>query len=313
MMKKGIFKQLRDFFNLIRPYRGLFWLNTLLNGIAILLLNFVSAQAFKTIIDQIKKEIAIKALLIQIFVYLGLIIIAVCLFVLTFYLFLKLAARIDTHLRHLFYSKVLYLPLKTREDLHSGELQSRFNNDIRTVSRSVKLDTYYLSGLLINGIGSSVLIFFFDKRLMLCVLAVGVIGFLVNTLFIQPLRRRAGEIQKQAGDVNRIYNENIRGYETIKLFNLQITVQKRFTDEINRLKKHEYKILKVELVQGGINHLLSYINRFAVLGLSIYFFLNQSISVGTVIAVMHLAGAVTEMFVFTGRALGNFQRSFAIT
>ena len=137
--------------------------------------------------------------------------------------------------------KIEKIPVKTVDTTPNGEIISRMTNDVSIMGGSV----HDIFGVIINGVIRlvviSVIIFFENYLLALAVVVFVPISIILSGILASKSEKHFDEARKVNGEVYALCEENLTGFDTVKVFSLEEHQNKRYeqliTDDMQRCKK----------------------------------------------------------------------------
>lgn len=187
------------------------------------------------------------------------------------------------NMRRDLFNHIQGLPLEFFDKRKTGEIMSRFTNDISRVSDLVSSNFPTLISSIIQAVMTITIMIIFSWKLTLTITVAIVLMFAVVmgiTSKCSPLFKAQ---QKAVGEVNGYTEEYIKGIKVVKLFCYEETTKKTF----NELNENYRKIgVKANIIGGFMAPLMSMITRVnyaivVVLGATLV--LNGEMSVATLI------------------------------
>ncbi len=180
--------------------------------------------------------------------------------------------------------KIEKIPVKTVDTTPNGEIISRMTNDVSIMGGSV----HDIFGVIINGVIRlvviSVIIFFENYLLALAVVVFVPISIILSGILASKSEKHFDEARKVNGEVYALCEENLTGFDTVKVFSLEEHQNKRYeqliTDDMQ-------KVQKGYVVSGIVQPLVAFINNFAYVAICIiggYLAINKVVSAGELVA-----------------------------
>ena len=157
-------------------------------------------------------------------------------------------------------------------------------NDVSIMGGSV----HDIFGVIINGVIRlvviSVIIFFENYLLALAVVVFVPISIILSGILASKSEKHFDEARKVNGEVYALCEENLTGFDTVKVFSLEEHQNKRYeqliTDDMQ-------KVQKGYVVSGIVQPLVAFINNFAYVAICIiggYLAINKVVSAGELVA-----------------------------
>ena len=137
------------------------------------------------------------------------------------------------------------IPVSELEKKHTGDIISRFTNDLQTIERFLVrdfIDSLYLPFIFIGALTFMMLISI--KLVIACFLLVPIAVYLSNKMS-KPIKKQSREYYKQLGTTNNLVHDITGGISIIKAFNLQNRLLKKYRDALDITLKNAINIEKI--------------------------------------------------------------------
>lgn len=227
------------------------------------------------------------------------------------YLYSRSSVLITHDLRKLMYRKFHGLPLSYYKDQHSGDIISRFTNDL---VESEKAYRDYPSSLLTQvllGVGALVLLGTLDWRLGAYSFTLGAASLLTNVFFGKRLRTNSRVVQERLSRLTELMMDLFSGFQVVKSFNLGQLLLKRFGEASGLVYRKSLERVETTAALNSLNYLFSTFNFLGLLTLASYLSIRGLISAGTIVAAVQLQNYVSQLFKNLGNLVTGFQASLA--
>lgn len=208
----------------------------------------------------------------------------------------QLSVRASNEIRADVFSRFLDVDWQASLEYHSGDLLSRVNGDVTTVSNSVLglLPSFAVNSMQLLAI--LLVMLFYDPIMALIALLSAPLSVLLSRFFLIRLRRYSQKVREAQAAMMAFYEEALQNLQAIKAFSLNETFRGRL-DDLQTI----YQDLALEQNRFSIfSNLLMSMASFAVsclcLGWGIYRLWNGQISFGTMALFIQLAGMVSTSF-----------------
>ncbi len=139
----------------------------------------------------------------------------------------RLALAIMRDLQVAMFDRLITADFQRLEREPVGAIISRFTNDITMLREGLIRAANNLTRDFLTVVGCLVVLFWLDWALTLVVLAVLLVAGHPITVIGKAIRKRAGDIQDQMGDVSSFLEEGFSGARMIKTFSLEDWSQER--------------------------------------------------------------------------------------
>ena len=180
--------------------------------------------------------------------------------------------------------KIARIPVKSVDNTPNGEFISRMTNDVSFMGGSV----HDIFGVIINGVIRLVLITVIIVRSN-AVMAIAVIVFVPISLILSAFlssksEKHFNESRKYSGKIYSICEENITGFDTVKVFGIEDSQQKRYEAILCDFVKHGKKGYVVSGMVQPIVVLINNLAYIAICCIGAFLAINGKISAGTLVA-----------------------------
>ena len=207
------------------------------------------------------------------------------------YLFLNTTNKIDVTLsRHLF-KKVTELPAKYFDNWQVGDIVARMG-ELETIRGFITGAALTLVLDVIFSIVYIVVMFLVSNVLSYIVWVTIPIYILLNVTVAPIYRRRLNEWFLLSAENNSFNIETITGIRTLKTMGVEGTFLKRYEDIYSRCLKSFLSVLNVANISGNIGLFLQMAFNLAIIWIGAYQVMDQTITVGQLIAFNMMAGLV---------------------
>ena len=196
----------------------------------------------------------------------------------------------------LVFSKAMRLPMSYYEKNHSSDFMSKLIYDTQKASDIYTSRLRRLLSAIICTVMYLVPMLYFSWELMLCLIALSLVAFWVNSIFAKPMKNAGRQFSDKNGGVLEKLTSILSGMELIKIF----PVTPRLMSEYERINKECYKAGKRtnQLSAGleGLNNMFDLIGTLVFLGLGIWFVSLGRIALGELTALYALYGSFRNVF-----------------
>lgn len=221
----------------------------------------------------------------------------------------RYGAKVVMGLRVKFEEKILMTSIADINKISSGELITRFTNDLtRVISLYSESNLFFLLAIF-SGISSIGLMMFMEWRLALIIIVIGMIETYSITKFTAKVRKNSEVIQKKYGKLNEYFVAIIEGMKIVNIFSIRKMMLSNYHKENTDICNESQKRNNVFLLLEALNSLYSMLNIVGVLVIGIFLYLNQMTDLGTVMAFLVLQDGVSYMFQNIGSYFPSIQQS----
>jgi len=228
-----------------------------------------------------------------------------------------LGLRVMKDLRMQLFNHVLTRSLSFLSGQPVGRLVTRMTSDVETINQFF---TDVLSAFIKDAsimVGALVVLYMFDVRLALVVTATVPIVLTVSNVARKRARDAFRRQRQMTSKVNAYISEHLSGIEVVKLFVREEHSRKEFARLDEALKKANLGEMHVFATFRPIVDFLSTLTIGLALCVGAVFYLNRSISLGTLIAFVNLIGMfyapikdMSEKYILLQSAMAGGERIF---
>ncbi|WIV12474.1 ABC transporter ATP-binding protein [Proteiniborus sp. MB09-C3] len=186
-------------------------------------------------------------------------------------------------IRNYFAKHIIDLPLKTKEKYHSGDIISRINNDILTVTELVG----NIPELVLNPVMFiAAFIYMYSiswKLLILSVVLIPLTGYIFN-IVSKPMEKNSRQIMEDTAKINALAKDAISGVYILKAFNLEGVLLEKYKKNIEGIINRGVKIERINANLVRLFLALRYIPQLIVPLFGGYLAIKGEITVGQLLA-----------------------------
>jgi ABC-type bacteriocin/lantibiotic exporter with double-glycine peptidase domain len=196
--------------------------------------------------------------------------------------------------------KLLHLPLSYFEGRRSGEVVSRIS-DVDAVNSLVGQIVLGIPSQLFIAIVSLIFMLFYSWELTLASILAFVIVTLVNLIFLPALRQKTRNMIVLGTENQGFLVETFRGVQVLKTSQATPQAWQEYQGNYGRLANLHWSTMKLGLYSGTITGILSTFTSIGLLWLGSYLVINQTLSIGQLLAFNGLSG---NFLGFLGAGIG---------
>ncbi len=211
----------------------------------------------------------------------------------------------------LVFSKAMRLPMSYYEKNHSSDFMSKLVFDTQKASDIYTSRLRRLLSAIISTAIYLIPMFYFSWELTLCLIAVCLLAFGVNSLFAAPMKTVGKCLSDKNGKMLEKLTNILAGMELIKIFPVSSKLSKEY-ETANREYFHIQK--KTSRLSAGLeclNCMFDLISALAFLVLGIWFVSLEKISLGELTALYALYGVFRNAFLEIGQYLPQMMNCIA--
>ncbi|MBE8966525.1 peptidase domain-containing ABC transporter [Nostocales cyanobacterium LEGE 12452] len=185
--------------------------------------------------------------------------------------------------------KLLHLPLSYFEGHRSGEVVSRIA-DIDAINELVSQIVLGLPSEFFIAVVSLGFMLFLSWQLTLASVLAFVIVTLVNLLFLPALRQKTRKLIVLGTENQGFLVETFRGVQVLKTTQATPQAWQEYQTNYGRLANLGWSTMKLELYSSTFTNVLSTITNIGLLWLGSYLVINQTLSIGQLLAFNGMSG-----------------------
>lgn len=196
--------------------------------------------------------------------------------------------------------QLLRLPLSYFEARRSGEVTSRIA-DVNTINALVSKIVLGLPSQFFIALISLGFMLFYSWQLTLASLTAFIIVTLINLLFLPALRQKTRNLIVKGTENQGFLVETFRGIQILKTTQATPQAWQEYQTNYGRLANLSWSTMKLGLYSSTITGILSNFTNIAILWLGSYLVINQTLSIGQLLAYNGMSGSFLG---FLGSAIG---------
>lgn len=173
--------------------------------------------------------------------------------------------------------KIPYLFFETRQ---TGDIMSRFANDIDLIGENLPLTIINLTSFIISIIGISSIVFFINNMIGICFVTLLFVAIVLILLMIKISQPYFNSQQKRLGKLNGFINESYEGQETIFTFNAQDIFIKKLDKLNSALYKDGFLSTFLNGFVGLFNNVFYLVAFSVIIIFGVRFTIDGSLSIG---------------------------------
>ncbi|KAF2955457.1 ABC transporter ATP-binding protein [Marinitoga sp. 38H-ov] len=212
------------------------------------------------------------------------------------YLFFLIVQKTSDIIREYFFKKVLKMPYNEFEKFSSGEILSRYNNDIMNIKSVFSNYILNFSMAIIGAIGGAIVIFNINKILFFYIVSIGLLNLLLNSVFIKKMKRINHNIQIENSKLAQYVSNILSGINIIKGFTIEDIILNKVKSTNKNYFDYSMEKVKSETYINLINNASNYIEFIGQFVLGGFLIMHNSLTFGELMASVQLARPVVEFF-----------------
>ena len=200
------------------------------------------------------------------------------------------------------FCKLQKLPVRYFDTNATGDIMSRFTNDVDTVGEMLNSTLMQIFSGLISLVGTLVLMFYTNFILSCVTIVIAPLMALAGGAIASRSRKYFSKQQAALGAVNGYIEETVTGQKVVKVFNHEEKIVEEFSDLNDNLRNAQIKAQFLGGVMGHVMNAMSQVNY------------TLTATVGSIIAFITRAGKSIPLASLDIGGLGvfvNFSRQFS--
>jgi ABC-type multidrug transport system fused ATPase/permease subunit len=209
------------------------------------------------------------------------------------------------------FQHIVDLPIDNFDQQHSGDLVSRCTNDLNTLgSIYTRLIPNLLFGLVLGLVGI-ISVFVLNWQMGILALGLGLATTWMSTALAKPLRLKSTGIQESLSKLTQYLSDILQSLPETKMFHLEETTHTLYREANQDAARVMIEHAGVQAIYDALNSLISWIRSVGTLAFGLFLLGNGQVSLGAIVAAIHLQGNASFMFTNLGDFVTNIQRSLA--
>ena len=185
--------------------------------------------------------------------------------------------------------KLLSLPLSYFEGRRSGEVVSRIS-DVDAINSLVSEIVLGLPSQFFIAVVSLGFMLFYSWTLTLASILAFVVVTVINLLFLPAMRQKTRNMIISGTENQGFLVETFRGVQVLKTTQATPQAWEEYQGNYGRLANLGWKTMKLGLYSGTITNFISTLNSIALLWLGSYLVINNTLSIGQLLAFQGMSG-----------------------
>lgn len=202
---------------------------------------------------------------------------------------IRISGKAIRQLRHDLFSRLQQLSLKFFDSTPTGELMSRFTNDIDNISVTLNQSLLEIVSSVLVLIGIVIFMLFLNVKLALVTIISTPITLILSNLLAHKTRVSFGAAQGQLGKLNGYIEENISSEKVIIAYGMQEDTIERFITINNDLISSSIKAQTTAGLMAPLMNGISNINLAIIVAFGSYLTLKGLATVGLVVTFINFA------------------------
>lgn len=207
--------------------------------------------------------------------------------------------------------KINHLPISYYDKHDEGDTLSRVTNDLDTFGQALNQSLGTLISSVVLIVGTIVMMSVTNWILSLTAIVSAVIGMIGTILLMQHSQKYFNQQQNNLAAVSGYVEETYTGHQVVKTYNNTENARKEFS---NRNEKLATSVWKSQFISGIMQPLMNFIGNFGYVAVSVVgalLVLNNTISIGVVVAFMVYVRIFTQPLSQVTQAFASLQSAQA--
>ena len=214
-------------------------------------------------------------------------------------------------LEKMVFSKAVRLPYAYYENHHSGDFISKLIFDTERAGDIYGSRLRRLASAVISAVVYLIPMFYYSPQLTLCLLRVSSLSFLVNSLFLKPMKTAGSALAKENSRMTEHLTNMLSGMELIKLFPIGNRLLAEFGETNEGCFQVQKKTNQMSAALESLNRMFDLLGALLFLGLGVWFVSMNRITLGELTAIYTLYGSFRYVFLDIGRYLPQMMNCLA--
>ncbi|MSE19905.1 ATP-binding cassette domain-containing protein [Lactobacillus parabuchneri] len=207
--------------------------------------------------------------------------------------------------------KINRLPISYYDKHDEGDTLSRVTNDLDTFGQALNQSLGTLISSIVLIVGTILMMTVTNWILSLTAIVSAFIGIVLTVVLLQHSQKYFNQQQNNLADVSGYVEEVYSGHQVVKTYNGTKNAKKEFTDRNQKLAS---SVWKSQFISGIMQPLMTFIGNLSYVSVSVIgalLVLNNTISIGVVVALMVYVRIFTQPLSQVTQAFSSLQSAKA--
>lgn len=209
------------------------------------------------------------------------------------------------------FSQVEKLPIDYYDKNHSADIISRLTSDINAMEQAIGRNIVLIIMRLIAGIAALITMMILNFYLATFTIILGISITILNTLYTKPVRKISDAIQKHISLSGQRFSDMVAGFRVIKMFSMKDYVLKKYMDENQAIAQYTLNRAAKNAEMNGLNYTIGTLSYAGLIALGSFLVTKGMADLGSVVAIISVQRAVTNLFTQIGNFVVQLQNSLA--
>jgi len=178
------------------------------------------------------------------------------------------------------------------KSVNSADYLSALTNDVKLVEDNYLIPLLLTLNNIVIFITAFAIILYLNPIIILCIIAATLLLFAVPSIFKENLKKRQDLFSKKLSELTVAIKDFPSGFEVIRSYKMNTYVTEAFGDENNDTYKIKYSMDKIVAWLEATSTILGVVIQFSILFVSSYLIITGNITVGMLMALVNLSGAM---------------------
>lgn len=204
-------------------------------------------------------------------------------------LMISVAGKAVRQLRHDLFARLQQLSLKYFDSTPTGELMSRFTNDIDNINTTLNQSLLEIISSILVLIGIITFMLFLNVKLAIVTVISTPITLIISKIFAKKTKINFDKMQQKLGDLNGYIEENISSEKVILAYGMQEDTINRFSNINKDLVDCSTKAQTTAGIMSPLVNGISNINLAVIVAFGSYLTIQGEATVGLIVAFINFA------------------------
>lgn len=247
------------------------------------------------------------------FIWVGVLILFANFFFHYFDVFLKnkVASFVRNDMRKKLFAHSLLLPLTYHDKNHSGSIVSKLTNDVNAIGDLMGSVFFsIIRGPLVAIVAFIYLLTIHWPLALICGL-IGPLTLCVGAVFGKAMKKNSILLQERMAKAVELVQDVLAGIPIIRSYSLEKSMNEKYVISSDRIYEHDLKNGKISAGLHATSSFIGILSFLLAFGLGSYFVMEESISIGELIAFIQLLNHIVWPFTGLAGLWGQMQSSLA--
>ncbi|MFD3157837.1 ABC transporter ATP-binding protein [Haloimpatiens sp. FM7330] len=208
---------------------------------------------------------------------------------------------IARNMRERLYNHIQHLPYDYHVKCETGDLIQRCTSDVDTIRRFLALQFVEIGRAVFILCFTIAIMFSMSVKMSIVAMAAVPIIFIFSFVFFTSIKKLFKETDESEAKMTTVLQENLSGVRVVRAFGRQRYEIDKFEKKNSKFRKLSYKMYSLRGMYWAVSDFLCMLQTGAVLIAGVYFTINGSITLGTLVVFMTYEG----MLLWPVRQLGR--------